>query len=164
MKPSPAISLQKKITPAGINECLQHLCRTLGEKSLNYTINIQLYLSLGMATKSLKESVCVALGNGFVIGGAKFSTSSDLVESLRSALNYSGDYGSHPNRAILSSTKFKAKKEEVLADLCVFLDGAERIVLCWLKAGHPFCPVFWEFAYMIEKGNDANVFIGSNFD
>lgn len=44
------------------------------------------------------------------------------------------------------------------------VDGADTIMSFWLKEGHPFYPVFWDFAFLIEKNNDAIVFIGSSSD
>ncbi len=147
-----------------INERLNTLCRTLGRDSLNYAADIQLYASPGMAGSSVAEIVTTAVGHNVVVGGAEVSGSSTLVESLKAGLEYSGDDGSHPNRAFLSGVEFSVRKDEVLACFRDFLKDADRVVSFWLKEGHPFYPVFWDFAYMIEKGDDAYVFIGSSSD
>jgi len=147
-----------------INERLDALCDKLGQKSLNYDVKIHLYASPGMAGSSLVEIVTTALGHSVVVGGAESSASSMLVESLKAGLEYSGDDGSHPNRAFLSGVEFSVSKAEVLALFSDFLEDADRVVSFWLKEGHPFYPVFWDFAYTIEKGDDAYVFIGSSSD
>jgi len=147
-----------------INERLDALCDKLGQKSLNYGVKIHLYASPGMAGSSLVEIVTTALGHSVVVGGAESSASSMLVESLKAGLEYSGDDGSHPNRAFLSGVEFSVSKAEVLAFFSDFLEDADRVVSFWLKEGHPFYPVFWDFAYTIEKGDDAYVFIGSSSD
>jgi hypothetical protein len=131
---------------------------------LNYSVDIQLYLAAGMAGKDLEEIVAAALGHSVVIGGAESASFSSLVESLRTALGYSGDDGSHPNREFLSSTKFQGERDKVVEACAGVFEGANRVVSFWLKEGHPFYPVFWDFAYMVEKGDDAYVFIGSSSD
>jgi hypothetical protein len=78
-----------------INERLSALCHTLGRNSQNYAANIHLYTSSGMAGSSLVEIVTRAFGHSVDVGGAEFSASSTLVESLKEGLEYAGDDGAH---------------------------------------------------------------------
>ena len=41
---------------------------------------------------------------------------------------------------------------------------SEQVMGFWLKAGHPFYPVYWDYAFLFEVGNDAFVLIGSSSD
>lgn len=149
---------------ADINDRLKMLCETLGRDSLNYVADIRLYPALGMAGSSLADIVTSALGHSVVVRGAEVTASSALIESLKAGLEYSGDDGSHPNRAFLSSAEFGAEERKVVSSFHDFLASADRVVSFSLKEGHPFYPVFWDFAYVVERGADAYVFIGSSSD
>lgn len=149
---------------ADINDRLKMLCEILGRDSLNYVADFRLYSALDMAGGSLADIVTSALGHSVVVGGAEVAASSALIESLKAALEYAGDDGAHPNPAFLSNAEFGDQKREVVALLNGFLSTAGRVVSFWLKEGHPFYPVFWDFAYMVERGADAYVFIGSSSD
>jgi hypothetical protein len=60
--------------------------------------------------------------------------------------------------------QFTQDRAKALAQLNDFLRGVCRLTSFWLKEGHPFYPVFWDFAYVIEKDGDAFVFIGASSD
>jgi hypothetical protein len=147
-----------------INERLNALCNTLGKNSLNYAVNIRLYPALGLVGCNLADIVTSAFGHSVVIGGAQTASPAALIEGLKEGLGYSGDNGSHPNLAFISSTEFEDRKNEILKYFSDLLSNADRVVSFWLKEGHPFYPVFWDFAYMVEMGADAYVFIGSSSD
>lgn len=83
---------------------------------------------------------------------------------MRDAFDYQGDDGSHPGRDYLASMTFKQDADFVMAQLEGLVSGASLLTLFWLKEGHPFYPVFWDFAFMIERGDDAFVLIGSSSD
>jgi len=157
-------ALAQKITATAINESLRELCHTLGKKSLNYAVDIRLYPVPGMAGQNLEQIVATALEHSVVVGGAEPASFSALVESLRAGLDYSGDDGSHPNREFLSSSKFRTDQNDLINACGDLLANADRVISFWLKEGHPFYPVFWDFAYMLEKGDGAYVFIGSSSD
>jgi hypothetical protein len=165
VEPAPLTPIvSPKVTTAVINERLRSLCHTLGKNSLNYTVDIHLYPAPGRVGESLEQTVAAALGHRVVVGGAESASFSMVVESLRTAIDYSGDDGSYPNREFLSSAEFRTEKERVVDACTDLLAGADRVVSFWLKEGHPFYPVFWDFAYMLEKGDEAYVFIGSSSD
>jgi hypothetical protein len=117
-----------------------------------------------MAGRALADILDSALGEGVLIGGTNAVGAADVLDALRDALAYQGDSGSHPGQEYLSSEGFKRHESMVLAWLGALLEGASHIESFWLKEGHPFYPVFWDFAFSIEKGADTFVFIGSSSD
>ena len=132
--------------------------------SLNYCASFKLVKCDGMAGQALQEILASALGEGVVIGGANAVGAADVLDAFRDALAYQGDTGSHPGQDYLTSEGFKRDESIVLAQVGALLEGASHILSFWLKEGHPFYPVFWDFAFSIEKGTDAFVFIGSSSD
>jgi hypothetical protein len=155
---------QAAMTISDINEKFATLCMMLENESLNYAADFILYSCPGFAGKSLTEILPAALGHPVVIGGSRSATAQELLKDFREGVEYSGDYGSHPNLAFLASEQFKAVVSELLGWFEEFTAEANQIIGFWLKQGHPFYPVFWDFAYVIEKGQDAFVFIGSSSD
>ena len=147
-----------------INDRLQTLCESLGQDGLNYSANVRLYHAVGMVDRNLVDSVAVALGHIVVVGGARVAVFAELIESIQAGLEFAGDDGAHPSRLLLSSKEFRDQECEVISMLHGLLGDPERVVSFWLKEGHPFYPVFWEFAYLVEKGSDAFVLIGSSSD
>jgi hypothetical protein len=41
---------------------------------------------------------------------------------------------------------------------------SDSIYYLWFAAGHPYYPVFWDFAFLIERQRDSFLFIGSSSD
>jgi len=147
-----------------INSTLDALCAKLNEDSLNYCSNIKLYSSPRMAGHSVVDTVNIALGTTVVVGGTNSTDRVAFLASIQEALEYAGDEGSFPNRAFLASEEFQKKKEEVLRFFDEFARDADHLISFWLKERHPFYPVFWDFAFVIEKGADSYVLIGSSSD
>lgn len=149
---------------ADANSLLSALCAKLGEESLNYCPNIRLYSCPRVAGRSIADTVQTALGTAVVVGGTSPADLDALLPSLNEALGYAGDENSHPNLAFLASDEFRAEKAEVLRFFEALARDADLLTSFWLKEGHPFYPMFWAFAFVIEKGADSHVLIGSSSD
>jgi hypothetical protein len=149
---------------ADINSSLEAICTKLGEDSMNYGARIRLFSSPRMAGRSVTDTVSAALGNAVVVGGTSSTDHAEFVQAIKDGLEYVGDESSFPNRAFLASDQFQKKKGEVLRFFDEFAGGADQLISFRLKEGHPFYPVFWDFAFVIEKGADSFVLIGSSSD
>ncbi len=149
---------------AEINKALDAISRKLFAGSLNYAASFKLVTCDGIAGAPLQEILAAALGKGFVIGGASAAGPSEVVEALQEALFWRGDDSSFPDPKYRESEEFKHNAASVLAWVGALVEGAGHILSFWLQEGHPFYPVFWDFAFSIEKGADAFVFIGSSSD
>lgn len=152
------------MTASEINEKFKAICWILEKESQNYAVDFRLYPCTGLAGESLTEILAAAFPHPVVIGGSKSATALELLEDFKAGLEYAGDEGAYPNLAFLSTAEFQASVDELLKWFEEFSTGANQIVGFWLKEGHPFYPVFWDFAYVIEKDQDAFVFIGSSSD
>lgn len=149
---------------ADINRRLERFCDEVGEESLNYAADIQLFPSPGMAGRNIAEIVSAALGVTVVVGGSSSTDRVEILQALRHGLEYAGNDGSFANRTFLASARCQTEKAEVLKFFEAFTADADLLASFWLKSGHPFYPVYWDFAFVIEKGADAFVLIGSSSD
>lgn len=146
-----------------INSELQRLCRHLNCNSLNYTAEIQLWVAPDMAGESIDEVVKSAVSIQCKLGGHALSSTDELIREFTAAAKYDGDASSHPNPGFATSEQGEEAVSSLakrLGDLA--LEG--DVYSFWLADGHPFYPVFWDFAYFIERGADAYVLIGSSSD
>ena len=117
-----------------------------------------------MAGESLNAVVTAALGADARVGGAQSASKEDIIEALESALHYRGDEGSHPTLEYLDSPKSKEDFDAVTTEVQCILDQSDLLLSLWLENGHPFYPVFWDFAFLIEISEDSILFIASSSD
>lgn len=147
-----------------INKSFKRISRKLFRRSLNYCADFKLFRCEGMAGESLDTVVTAALGNEARVGGAQPTTRNEIMDALQSALRYAGDDGAHPSLNYLDSAKSKEDFDAVIADIEGILDRSDLLLSFWLQSGHPFYPVFWDFAFLIESAEDSILFIASSSD
>lgn len=147
-----------------INGALESLCYFLGEDGTNYVVDIRLFSATGTAGRSVAETARKALGHEVAVGRTGPAVPADVLQGIREGLEYEGDYGAHPGQAFLGSAEFRSREAEVLGYFERLLSGAVQVISFELEEGHPFYPVHWDFAYVIEKGVDSHVLIGSSSD
>ncbi len=135
-----------------------------GGDALNYTVSFGLFAALGSADGSLEEIAHQAIGPLAKIGGSCSCTQSSLLEEVASSLEYSGDNGTHPNRDFLNSPMFQEAVDCATREVGDLIDAADLLIDFYLANGHPFYPVFWDFAFAIVRGRDAFILIGSSSD
>src|SRR5262245_25519615 len=102
----------------------------------NYQVFLRLYRLPFSPRASAEEYITQALGPAAVVGRTSPATGPEVLAEVEAALRYAGDRSSGPRPSALRS-----KKE-----------------------GHPACPVFWDFSYVLAGPTGANVFIGSSSD
>tara|TARA_R110002049_G_scaffold227569_2_gene399712 strand:+ start:583 stop:936 length:354 start_codon:yes stop_codon:yes gene_type:complete len=117
-----------------------------------------------MSGESLDTVVTAALGNEARVGGAQSATRKEIMDALQTALRYKGDDGAHPSLNYLESTKSEEDFDAVTAEVQGILDRSDLLLSFWLESGHPFYPVFWDFAFLIETAEDSILFIASSSD
>ena len=148
-----------------INDTLSRLCAGLsGSGSGNYLADIRLYHAVGVAGRSVAEVVGASLGWPVAVERTTSADRGEVISRIKEGLEYTGDDGAHPSYAFLSSDQFRKGEEEVLRFFESFLSDAGSVFSFHLTKGHPFYPVFWDYAFLIEKGSDAFVLIGSSSD
>lgn len=149
---------------AALETTLDTIAHRLFDDSLNYSPSFMVAELKGMAGRPLRELLELAIGGAVAIGGSQPASAADVLQSVRAALDYRGDHGSHPGLEYLASAEFTRDAGLAMAQVGKLVEGAEAIISFELEAGHPFYPVFWDFAFLIEKCGDAVVFIGSSSD
>ena len=83
---------------------------------------------------------------------------------MKECFEFNGDEGSYPNHKYLTSEKFKNDLGQLLEQIGEFFSDNSGISKFWLKQGHPFYPVYWDFAFLIRKSDSYFILIGSSSD
>ena len=136
----------------------------LNEYSLNYVVDIQVYNVPEGVPTNLDSRVKSVLGAKATIGGSTASTSSELIEELISGLSFVGDTGSYPNPKYVGSREHRDDLNTVKSKLKPLLINNPIVTRFLFKEGHPFYPVFWDFAFLVEAGVNQCLIIGSSSD
>jgi hypothetical protein len=154
----------ENVLVADLNRLFSILCSNLNRGSLNYCVSLALFHSPDKGGSNANEVVATAFGKSAVLGNTYGVTISELLEEVEKRFDFAGDDESHPGRDFHRSSLFKTMKTETLQKLNQFLFSADMVMGFWLKEGHPFYPVFWDFAFIIEHGSDAHLLVGSSSD
>lgn len=117
-----------------------------------------------MAGESLDSVVTAALGKDARVGAAQLAAKDEIMEALQSALRFKGDDGAHPSLNYLESPESEEDFDAVTSEVQGILDQSDLLLSFWLESGHPFYPVFWDFAFLIETAEDSILFIASSSD
>ncbi len=169
MRTAPIIpTVSKMLNSSVIDDHLPSLAglsaKLNGGDALNYTVSFGLFAARGLADGSLEEIAHQAIGPLTKIGGSCSCTNLSLLKEVASSLEYSGDNGAHPNRGFLSSPTFQEAVDRAIREIGDLIDAADQLIAFYFAEGHPFYPVFWDFAFVIVRGRDAFILIGSSSD
>jgi uncharacterized protein (TIGR02996 family) len=99
-----------------------------------------------------------------VVGGTRPVAAPELLAEVERCLLYPGDGGHGPDPLVLRSEEFDRLVQRTLGYLERSAAEATATVSFWLKEGHPFYPVMWDFAYVFVKRQCAVVFLGASSD
>src|SRR5262249_19980399 len=108
--------------------------------------------------------VRAALGPKAVLGGAAPVAAAELLAEVERCLRYPGDRTHGPDPEALRAPEFNQVVQRVLGYLERSAARATAVTAFWLREGHPFYPVMWDFAYVLVKPQSAVVFMGSSSD
>ena len=148
-----------------INFLLSQICTELNKNSWNYSVSTDIFSAAGMAGESIEKIVSEALRKAIILGKTHSISHNLILDEIASSLEYNeAGTATHPNREFIESNEFLSLKQEILDRLQVLLSSSEQPIQFWLKKGHPFYPVFWDYAFVIENKADAYVLIGSASD
>ncbi len=149
---------------AKTNELLEKICWKLSRGDVaNYEVNIKIFQSDRISDEN--SSIKNILGANFVeVGEIKKSDMSELLKIAQECFEFSGDEGAHPNKEYLFSEEFKLETGQVLEQIKFLFSDSSEIFTFYLKNGHPFYPVFWDYAFLVRKKQNDFVFIGSSSD
>ena len=152
-----------------INDWLTKICHKLsgghwfGQGSYNYVVDVELFHE--EANPNLNEvGLIERLIPNSIVGDIEESSLSELLSIVSECFLFEGDEGSYPNREYLLSKEFKNDLNKLLEDMRTLFSRNLGISKFWLKEGHPFYPVYWDYAFLIRKIDSYFVLIGSSSD
>ena len=145
-----------------LNKALVKITDKLNSYSLNYVADVEIY-PIDKGISGSTADVVKSVFNSAVLGGESESNTSELLEELMAGLSYAGDSGAHSNLKYVGSPEHKQDLENLKNKLKPVLASNSSITSFWLKEGHPFYPVFWDFAFSVD-GSNRFIVIGSSSD
>lgn len=133
------------------------------EGASNYVVDVKLFRE--STTTDLDEiEVIEKLIPKSIVGDIEKSNLAELVGLVKEGFEFSGDKGSYPNRKYLVSEEFKDDLNQLLEQIQMIFSENIEIFKFWLKDGHPFYPVYWDYAFLIKKKENNYILIGSSSD
>ncbi|QWT47425.1 hypothetical protein [Azospira inquinata] len=145
-------------------DALSALAEFLNAAGWNYSVFLQSYGTPFAASVSSEVVIHSALGATAVVGGCSEVTPAEALAEVKESLTYAGDSGAGPAPQAMQSEHFAELLDTVLAEVGAAVARSTRIERFWLKEGHPAYPVFWDFAFLLRKENEAVVIVGSSSD
>ena len=130
----------------------------------NYTVSFGVFPAAGVGEGSLQEIVHACLGTQARLGGATISSTAEVVSTVRWALEYRGDDELHPNLRCVDGMRDSGRIDSLVHSVELLVTEADLIAEIWLSEGHPFYPVFWDFAFVVSHGQDGLILVGSSSD
>jgi len=146
------------------NELLEKICWKLSRGDVaNYVVDIEIFQGERIGNED--NSIRNILGANVVeVGEVKKSDISELLKITQEGFEFSGGESMHPNKEYLFSEEFKLEIGQALEQIKLLFSDDSEIFSFWLKNGHPFYPVFWDYAFLVRKKQKDFVFIGSSSD
>jgi hypothetical protein len=131
---------------------------------LNYVVNFSRTQVSPILEGTPEQYIVAALGPKAVVGGVSEATVPELLIEVESSIRWPGDIGSGPPKHVLRSRRLRELIACVLAHLKRVAAESESVWRFWLKDGHPFYPVQWDFAFVLIGPRGAEVFVASSSD
>jgi len=147
-----------------INDELRNILEIINDGGLNYAADIRFFEAVECVGKNAVDTIEAAIGNPIILGNTFVASTEDVILELRTALSHIGESSCHPNTSYVGTNKHKTDVYSIVNNIERKLKQAQQITGFWLKKGHPFYPVFWDFAFIVEFKDTACVLIGSSSD
>ena len=130
----------------------------------NYQVSLQVFRVPFVSGAGPEQYIVAALCKRAEIGGLQTVAPAELAKDVEASLRYAGNDDHGPKAESLSSPRFNELVACVLQHLAVKCQQSTAIYSFWFKDGHPFYPVFWDFAYLLVAPGTTEVFDGSSSD
>ncbi|MFH5253827.1 hypothetical protein ACGTRS_21615 [Burkholderia semiarida] len=143
---------------------LDDISDELGGGSLNYGVFLKAYAVVLAEAFQSTEIVSTALGGGAIAIDFAEVSSDSVIEMVKCGLLYAGDDAAGPSKETLESDVLMGMLEKLVSDLRLTISHAIKVEAFTLKEGHPFYPVFWDFAFLFRAASEATIFIGASSD
>jgi len=144
---------------------LSHIAERLdGGNALNNSISVGLFLAHGAGEKSVHDIVQIAVGKCAQVRSIAPCSEAELVAEIRKAFEYEGDYGAHPNLNYLGTKEFSQDLGAAIQEVKSVVEDASNLWTITLSEGHPFYPVYWDFAFVYTNNEGGGLIVGSCSD
>src|SRR4029453_1808059 len=130
----------------------------------NFTASFGLFSNEADPDETPATLIPRLLGTNARVSELEAASIEGVIETIRECLLWRGDDGAHPNREYQSSEEFVGDVTRLLEDVLQMLSAFSRISWFTLDDGHPFYPVFWDFAFLCRNEKRSLVLIGSSSD
>lgn len=153
-----------------INKLLKKLSNNLsksslfGQSALNYSVSVKIFYDNTESELNEIDLIESVLAPKAVVGNIEKCDLSELLDIVKKCFEYAGDEVSYPNRRYYLSEEFKVDLNQALEQIKVLFSNNLGIFEFWLEDGHPFYPVFWDFAFLVKKRENNFILIGSSSD
>lgn len=153
------------------NKLLKKICKRLHKDrffdfngALNYAVSVEIFS--GNTFNNLDEIDLIEkiLNTNAKVVEIEESNLSELLGNIKKGFEFTGDEGSYPNRNYLLSDNFKTDLNELMKQIEDLFSDNSEIWEFWLDEGHPFYPVYWDYAFLIKKLENNFILIGSSSD
>jgi len=126
---------------------------------------MQIFSGTWLNNKSEEKILQTIMGSNFIVHSLEIASFNDVIAELEAGLRYEGEDGEYyPNNKYFGSNKYKKDLSITIGTIKSLFKDTDRIFSFYIKDGHPFYPVFWNFAFLLKKEAKAYVFIGSSSD
>ncbi len=147
------------------NNLLKGICDSLGGiNSLNYCCEIQIFSGAWLKNESEEKVLKSIMTNNFIVRNIEISSLNAVMSELQNGLNHKGDNGYFPNDKYYGTKKHEKDMSHTISTVQSLFQDASKVFSFYIKDGHPFYPVFWDFSFLLKHGEVAYVFIGSSSD
>src|SRR5262245_10782060 len=130
----------------------------------NYSVSLKVFRVPFALRAEPEDYIVAALGEQAVIEGIQPVTSDELAADVEASLRYAGSDADGPTAENLKSARFNELFGCVLRHVAEKCQQSTMIVSFRISDGHPFYPVFWDFAYLMIAPGSTEIFIGSSSD
>lgn len=148
-----------------LNDHLEQLCDGLNRQGLNYVAEMMVFPAAAQAGEPLQQIARAALQTECALGNSPYPVDYDqMLAEFWNAASHAGDHGYYPTPGYIGSPEWTEQLAEITRAMWREFGACDSIYAVGLIQGHPFYPVFWEFAFIVERPPDAFLFVGASSD
>ena len=145
-----------------INNRLRILCDELAE--LNYVCDICIYDSDWQKGKEEALVIQDAFDWDVAVSNIKKTDLKAILKEVSFGLEYTSEGGHYANKKFYGSKEHIESTNKIIGSVKSLLRDSSKIFSFKFESGHPFYPVFWEFAFLIKLKDRGLVIVGSSSD
>ena len=149
-----------------VKDIFDSICWKLNRGDVsNYQASIGLFSSVGESNEMTEQSIIKNIfGPSTESDFFQECELKELVLGITECIDWKGDEAVFPNRKYHATAGYAQDMAVALSKLRNLFQTASGICSFVIEKGHPFYPVFWEFAYLVRVPKKNYVLVGSCSD